>query len=93
MKYLRLILLPISLAIDLLILLCSGALYCTSFIFRLCSSVIALLGCTVLLTGEVKNGCILLIIAWLISPAGIPILFVSILSVLQKLSTFIRSLT
>ena len=93
MKYLRLILLPISLVIDLLTLLCSGALYCTSFVFRLCSSIIALLGCIVLLTEEVKNGCILLFIAWLISPTGVPMLFVSILSVLQKLSTFIKSLT
>lgn len=92
MKYLRLILLPVSLVIDLLTLLCSGALYCTSFVFRLCSSVIALLGCIVLLTGEVKNGCVLLFIAWLISPVGIPMLIVSLLGLLQRISGAIKAL-
>ena len=92
MKCLRLILLPISLAIDLLTLLCSGALYCTSFVFRLCSSIIALLGCIVLLTGEIQNGCILLIIAWLISPVGIPMLIVTLLGLLQRISRAIKAL-
>ena len=92
MKYLRLILLPISLVIDLLTLLCSGAIYCTSFVFRLCSNVIALLGCIVLLTGEVKNGCVLLFIAWLISPMGIPMLIVTLLGLLQRISGVIKAL-
>lgn len=92
MKYLRLILLPTSLVIDLLTLLCSGVLYCTSFVFRLCSSIIALLGCVVLLTGEVRNGYILLFIAWLISPMGIPMFIVALLGLLQRISGAIKSL-
>lgn len=92
MKCLRLILLPVALVIDLLTLLCSGVLYCTSFVFRLCSSIIALMGGIVLLTGEVKNGCILLFIAGLISPMGIPMLIVALLGLLQRISRVIKAL-
>jgi len=92
MKYLRLMLLPVSLVINLLTLICSGVLYCTLFVFRLCSSIIALLGCLVLLTGAIKNGCILLLIAWLISPVGIPMLMLTFLGLLQRISGAIKSL-
>ena len=53
---------------------------------------IALLGVTVLITYSPKNGMILLTIAFLVSPMGLPMLAVWILSGLQGISKFFKSI-
>ena len=92
MKIIRFFLFPFALLIDLLTTLCSGFLYYASFIFRLISTIIGLLGTVVLLTGKTQNGCILLFLAYLISPVGLPMIVVSILGLLQRISGAIKSL-
>lgn len=92
MKIIRFFLFPFALLIDLLTILGSSLLYCTSFIFKLVSAVIGLLGAVVLLTGEIQNGCILLFLAYVISPVGLPMVIVSILGFLQRVSGAIKSL-
>ena len=44
----------------------------SSFIFGLASTVVALLGIAVLVTYSPQNGIILLVIAFLVSPLGLP---------------------
>ena len=51
---------------------CFGLLYVSSFIFGLASTVVALLGIAVLVTYSPQNGVILLVIAFLVSPLGLP---------------------
>lgn len=46
--------------------------YVSSFIFGLASTVVALLGVAVLVTYSPQNGVILLVIAFLVSPLGLP---------------------
>ena len=83
---------PIVLVIDLFILACVGILSCSTMLFQVVSSVIALLGILVLATYSPKNGMILLTIAFLISPMGLPMFAVWVLSSLQSVSHFFKSI-
>ena len=83
---------PIVLVIDLFILACVGILSCSTMLFQVVSSVIALLGILVLATYSPKNGMILLTIAFLISPMGLPMFAVWVLSALQSVSHFFKSI-
>lgn len=71
--------------IGLFVWLCAGLLYVSTFLFGLAGSILAVLGVIVLLTGALKNGLIVLVIAFLVSPMGIPMLAVRLLSDLQQL--------
>ena len=64
---------PVVLALTLFTWVCFGLLYVSSFIFGLASTVVALLGVAVLVTYSPQNGVILLAIAFLVSPLGLPI--------------------
>ena len=83
---------PIVLVIDLFILACVGILSCSTMLFQVVSSVIALLGILVLATYSPKYGMILLTIAFLISPMGLPMFAVWVLSALQSVSHFFKSI-
>lgn len=89
---LKLLTAPIVLTIDLFTLACVGIISCSALLFRIASSIIALLGVLVLATYSPKNGIILLVIAFLVSPMGLPMLAVGILSSLQNISHFFKSI-
>ena len=63
---------PLVLALALFTWVCFGLLYVSSFIFGLASTVVALLGVAVLVAYSPQNGVILLVIAFLVSPLGLP---------------------
>ena len=88
----KILLSPIVLAIDLLTWIFVGLISCSSILFRLASGIVALLGVAVLVTYSVKNGLILLTIAFLVSPLGLPMMAVNILAGLQSISVTIKSL-
>ena len=69
---LKILAVPVVLALTLFTWLCFGLLYVSSFIFGLVSTVVALLGIAVLVTYSPQNGVILLVIAFLVSPLGLP---------------------
>lgn len=83
---------PIVLTIDLFTFVCVGIISCSVVLFRIASSIIALLGVMVLATYSPKNGLILLTIAFLVSPMGLPMFAVWILSALQGISRFFKSI-
>ena len=62
-----------------------GLLYVSSFIFGLASTVVALLGVAVLVTYSPQNGVILLVIAFLVSPVGLPMAAAWLVSKVQDL--------
>ena len=76
---------PLVLALALFTWGCFGLLYVSSFIFGLASTVVALLGVAVLVTYSPQNGVILLVIAFLVSPAGLPIAAVWLVGKVQDL--------
>ena len=64
---------------------CSALLYCSAFVFGLAGTIIGLLGLAVLVTYSVKNGIILLVIALLVSPMGLPMAAAWLLGKVQDL--------
>ena len=72
MSILKIILVPLSLILSLFVWLCAGLLSCSGFVFKLASGLLSLLAIAVMITYSVKNGIILLVLAFLISPMGLP---------------------
>lgn len=89
---LKILIAPVILLIDLLTLVCMGIISFSAIPLRIVSGIIALLGTAVLMTYSPKNGMILLTIAFLLSPMGLPMLAVWILSILQSISRFIKAI-
>ena len=89
---LKILIAPVILLIDLFTLVCTGIISFSAIPLRIVSGIIALLGMAVLVTYSPKNGTILLTIAFLLSPMGLPMLAVWILSILQSISRFIKAI-
>ena len=64
---------PLVLALTLFVWLCMGVLYLSSLVLGIVSTIVGLLGLAVLVTYSVQNGVILLVIAFLVSPLGLPL--------------------
>lgn len=82
---LKLLAAPVVLALALFIWICFRLLYCAAFLFGLAGTIVGLLGLAVLATYSVQNGIILLVIAFLVSPMGLPMGAAWLLGKLQDL--------
>ena len=76
---------PIILLLTLFVWLCTGLIYISGLVLGLFSTVIALLGVAVLITYSPQNGVILLVMAFLISPMGLPLVAIWLLGKVQSL--------
>ena len=74
----------------LLVWLCMGMIYISGLVLGLLSTVIALLGVAVLITYSPQNGVILLAMAFLISPMGLPLAAIWLLGKVQSLKFAIQ---
>ena len=83
---------PIILVIDLFTLVCIGLISFSAFFLRLVSGIVGILGIFVLVTYSVKNGLILLTIAFLVSPMGTPMIAAHLLAGVQRISSAIKNL-
>ena len=86
------VLLPVILALTLFVWICVGIVYVSGLVLGLISMVIALLGVAVLLTCSLQNGIILLVMAFLISPYGLPMAAIWLLGKVQDLKFAIQDL-
>ena len=82
---LKIVIAPVILLLTLAIWICVGLVYVSGLVLGLLSTVIALLGVAVLVTYSPQNGLILLVIAFLISPFGLPMLAFWLLGKVQDL--------
>lgn len=82
---LKIIAAPVVLTLTLFVWICSGLLYVSAFVFGLAGTVVAVLGVAVLVTYSPKNGVILLVIAFLVSPMGLPMAAAWLLGKIQGL--------
>lgn len=89
---LKILLIPFILVIDIFTFLCIGLISCSSLIFGFASFLLTLLGITVLATYSWQNGLILLFLAYLASPMGLPMFAVKLLSGLQYITGAIKAL-
>ena len=63
---------PVILMLTVFICLCVGLVYISGLVLGCLSMVFALLGVSVLFTYSPQNGILLMILAFLISPLGLP---------------------
>ena len=89
---LKILVAPVILALTLFVWLCAGLVYLSGLVLGLISMVIALLGVAVLLTCSLQNGIILLVMAFLISPYGLPMAAIWLLGKVQNLMFAIQDL-
>ena len=89
---LKIVTAPMVLLLTLAIWICVGLVYVSGLVLGLLSTVIALLGVAVLVTYSPHNGLILLVIAFLISPFGLPKLAFWLLGKVQDLKYAIQDL-
>ena len=71
--------------IAVIVWLCAGLLYVSSFLFELAGAALTVLAVIVILAGSLKNGIIVLLVAFLVSPLGLPLLAVQMLGGLQRM--------
>ena len=83
---------PIVLILDLFTWICVGLISCSAILFKLASAILAILAVAVLITYSVNNGLILLTLAFFVSPLGLPMIAVWLLSGLQKISGSIKAI-
>ena len=76
----------------MIVWLCAGLLYVSSFLFGLAGAALSVLALVVILAGSLKNGIIVLLVAFLVSPLGLPMLAAQILAGLQRLRDTLVSL-
>ena len=89
---LKIVVAPVVLLLTLAIWICVGLVYVSGLVLGLLSMVIALLGVAVLVTYSPQNGLILLVMAFLISPFGLPKLAFWLLGKVQDLKFAIQDL-
>ena len=89
---LKVLTLPIVLILDLFTWICVGLISCSAILFKLASAILAILAVAVLITYSVQNGLILLTLAFLVSPLGLPMIAVWLLGGLQKISGSIKAI-
>lgn len=87
---LKIVMVPVILALTLFVWICVGIVYVSGLVLGLISMVIALLGVAVLLTCSLQNGIILLVMAFLISPYGLPMAAIWLLGKVQDLKFAIQ---
>ena len=81
---------PIVVALTLFVWICLGLVYVSGLVLGLISMILALLGVAVLITYSPQNGVILLVIAFLISPMGLPLAAIWLLGKVQDLKFAIQ---
>ena len=87
---LKILVAPIILLLTVAIWICVGIVYISGLVLGLISMVVALLGVAVLITYSPQNGIILLVMAFLISPYGLPMAAIWLLVKVQDFRYFLQ---
>ena len=90
---LKIVAAPVVVVLTVAIWMCVGIVYVCGLVLGLLSTVIALLGVAVLVTYSPQNGLILLVIAFLISPFGLPKLAFWLLGKVQDFRYLLQDAT
>lgn len=76
---------PVVLLLTLFVWGCSAILYCSAYALGLAGSLFGLMALFAFLTGAIENALLLLVIAFLISPLGLPMAATWLLARVQDL--------
>lgn len=87
---LKIVVAPVILALTLFVWLCAGLVYLSGLVLGLISTLCAFWGVFQLIVGPRHNGVIVLILAFLISPYGLPLAAIWLLGKVQDLKFAIQ---
>ena len=87
---LKILVAPVILALTLFVWICAGLVYLSGMVLGLISTFCALWGVFQLIVGPRHNGVIVLILAFLISPYGLPMAAIWLLGKVQDLKFAIQ---
>ena len=91
MKFiLKLLAAPVILALNLFVRICAFLLARCAFLFQIAGAILSLMALVLMLTGAVKNGLFLLLLAFLASPIGLPMLAAKALGGLQSVGLSLK---
>lgn len=91
MKFvLKILFAPVIAALVVLVSALALILNLSAWVFGIASTILGILGLAVLLLDNVVNGVIILIIAFLVSPIGLPMLAAWMLGQIQRFRYFIQ---
>ena len=91
MKFiLKVLFAPIIAVLAGFIWLCALSLRMSSWVFGIVSTILGILGLAVLLLVSVTNGIIVLVIAFLVSPVGLPMVAAWMIGHMQRFRYFIQ---
>ena len=91
MKFvLKILFAPVIAALVVLVSALALILNLSAWVFGIASTILGILGLAVLLLDNVVNGVIILVIAFLVSPIGLPMLAVWMLGQIQRFRYFIQ---
>ena len=82
---LKILIAPVIVVLTVFVWICFALLYCSAWVFGLAGTVLGIFGVLVLITHQVTNGIILLVMAFLVSPLGIPMAAVWLLGKIHDL--------
>ena len=82
---LRILAAPVVVILTLFVWICSAILYCSAYLLGLVSSLVGLMALVMFISGSVRNAILLLILAYLISPLGLPMAAAWLLARVQDL--------
>lgn len=87
---LKIVLAPAIAILAVLIWLCGLTLKLSAWVFGIIGTILGILGLAILLLDSVTNGIIVLVIAFLASPLGIPMLAAWMIGKMQKFRYFVQ---
>ena len=91
MKFvLKILFAPVIAALVVLVSALALILNLSAWVFGIASTILGILGLAVLLLDNVVNGVIILVIAFLVSPIGLPMLAAWMLGQIQRFRYFIK---
>lgn len=87
---LKIVFAPAIVLFAILIWLCGLTLKLSAWVFGIIGTILGILGLAILLLDSVTNGIIVLVIAFLASPLGIPMLAVWMIGQMQRIRYFVQ---
>ena len=87
---LKIVLAPAIALLAVLIWLCGLTLKLSAWVFGIIGTVLGILGLVILLLDSVTNGIIVLVIAFLASPLGLPMLAAWMIGQMQRFRYFVQ---
>ena len=87
---LKIVLAPAIALLAVLIWLCGLTLKLSAWVFGIIGTVLGILGLAILLLDSVTNGIIVLVIAFLASPLGLPMLAAWMIGQMQRFRYFLQ---